>query len=112
MDQIIKHDFVQETNNHKRKLEDKRNIINNNNNRNNDYHQQQNRRQETSRTYVVTNRLRDVAVYYHFVISTFPVEIVIRYTQIDINYAASGNLSGLGAEKEWETIEDCAQCDK
>ncbi|GKC14838.1 reverse transcriptase domain-containing protein [Tanacetum coccineum] len=30
MDKIIKHDSVQETNNHKRKLEDKRNIINNN----------------------------------------------------------------------------------
>ncbi|GJW14006.1 retrovirus-related pol polyprotein from transposon TNT 1-94 [Tanacetum coccineum] len=51
MDQIIKHDSVQETNNHKRKLEDKRNIINNNNyqnnyynNRNNDYHQQQNKK--------------------------------------------------------------------
>ncbi|GKD40621.1 reverse transcriptase domain-containing protein [Tanacetum coccineum] len=63
MDQIIKHDSVQETNNHKRKLEDKRNIINNNNyqnnynnnNRNNDYHQQQNRRQETFRTYAATN---------------------------------------------------------
>ncbi|GJX97432.1 reverse transcriptase domain-containing protein [Tanacetum coccineum] len=59
MDQIIKHDSVQETNNHKRKFEDKRNIIDNNNypkyrnnnnhsnnrkitttinNRNNDYH--------------------------------------------------------------------------
>ncbi|GJR66647.1 reverse transcriptase domain-containing protein [Tanacetum coccineum] len=38
MDQIIKHDSMQETNNHKRKFEDKRNIINNNN-RNNDYHQ-------------------------------------------------------------------------
>ncbi|GJW34076.1 reverse transcriptase domain-containing protein [Tanacetum coccineum] len=46
MDQIIKHDSVQETNNHKRKLEDKGNIINNNNyqnnynnnNSNNDYH--------------------------------------------------------------------------
>ncbi|GJW86306.1 reverse transcriptase domain-containing protein [Tanacetum coccineum] len=64
-DQIIKHDFVQETNNHKRKFEDKRNTIennkyrNNNNyqnnhndhNRNNDYHHQQNRRQETVRTY-------------------------------------------------------------
>ncbi|GJZ87032.1 reverse transcriptase domain-containing protein [Tanacetum coccineum] len=35
MDQIIKHDPVQETNNHKRKLEDKRNIINNNNYQNN-----------------------------------------------------------------------------
>ncbi|GKG17998.1 hypothetical protein Tco_0372296, partial [Tanacetum coccineum] len=58
MDQIIKHDSVQETNDHKRKLEDKGNIINNNNynnnNRNNDYHQQQNRRQETFRTYAAT----------------------------------------------------------
>ncbi|GKA95112.1 hypothetical protein Tco_0817150 [Tanacetum coccineum] len=35
MDQIIRHDSVQETNNHKRKLEDKRNIINNNNYQNN-----------------------------------------------------------------------------
>ncbi|GJU25527.1 reverse transcriptase domain-containing protein [Tanacetum coccineum] len=77
MDQIIKHDFVQETNDHKRKFEDKRNTIDNNDypkyrnnnnhsnnrnndnyqnnhnnhNRNNDYHHQQNRRQETVRTY-------------------------------------------------------------
>ncbi|GJW08524.1 hypothetical protein Tco_1570947 [Tanacetum coccineum] len=64
MDQIIRHDSVQETNDHKRKLEDKGNIINNNNyqnnynnnNRNNDYHQQQNRRQETFRTYAAANR--------------------------------------------------------
>ncbi|GKC51412.1 hypothetical protein Tco_1074157 [Tanacetum coccineum] len=62
MDQIIRHDSVQETNVHKRKLEDKGNIIKNNyqnnynnNNRNNDYHQQQNRRQETFRTYAATN---------------------------------------------------------
>ncbi|GJW43125.1 reverse transcriptase domain-containing protein [Tanacetum coccineum] len=49
--------------NHKRKLEDKRNIINNNNyqnnynnnNHNNDYHQQQNRRQETFGTYAAAN---------------------------------------------------------
>ncbi|GJT91377.1 hypothetical protein Tco_1080222 [Tanacetum coccineum] len=47
MDQIIKRDFVQETNDRKRKLENERNIINNNyqnnhnnNNRNNDYHRQ------------------------------------------------------------------------
>ncbi|GJX67696.1 reverse transcriptase domain-containing protein [Tanacetum coccineum] len=48
MDQIIKYDYVQETNDYKRKLEDKGNIINNNNyqnnynnnNRNYDYHQQ------------------------------------------------------------------------
>ncbi|GKF94179.1 reverse transcriptase domain-containing protein, partial [Tanacetum coccineum] len=45
MDHIIKHDFVQEANDRKRKLEDKENIINNNyqnnynnNNRNNDHH--------------------------------------------------------------------------
>ncbi|GJV50604.1 hypothetical protein Tco_1446345 [Tanacetum coccineum] len=58
-----KHDSVQETNNHKRKVEDKRNIINNNNYqnnynnnyRNNDYHQQHNRRQEIFRTYAATN---------------------------------------------------------
>ncbi|GJR70276.1 reverse transcriptase domain-containing protein [Tanacetum coccineum] len=62
MDQIIKHDSVQEANDHKRKLEDKGNIINNNyqnnynnNNRNNDHHQQQNRKQETFRTYTATN---------------------------------------------------------
>ncbi|GJR31417.1 hypothetical protein Tco_1107649 [Tanacetum coccineum] len=63
MDQIIRHDSIQETNNHNRKLEDKRNIINNNNyqnnynnnNRNNDYHQHQNRRQETFMTYTATN---------------------------------------------------------
>ncbi|GJY09087.1 hypothetical protein Tco_0377272 [Tanacetum coccineum] len=48
MDQIIKHDSVQETNDRKRKLENKGNIVNNNNyqnnynnnNRNNDYHRQ------------------------------------------------------------------------
>ncbi|GJX81927.1 reverse transcriptase domain-containing protein [Tanacetum coccineum] len=77
MDQIIKRDSVQETNDHKRKFEDRRNTTDNNNypndrnnnnhsnnrnndnyrnnhnnhNRNNDYHQQQNRRQETIRTY-------------------------------------------------------------
>ncbi|GJT38037.1 hypothetical protein Tco_0937902 [Tanacetum coccineum] len=34
------------------------------------------------------------------------------YTQIDINYAAGGNLRGLSAEEAWETIEDCSQCDK
>ncbi|GJT68449.1 hypothetical protein Tco_1019929 [Tanacetum coccineum] len=64
MDQIIRHDSVLETNNHKQKLEDKGNIINNNNyqnnysnnNRNNDYHQQHNRKQETFRTYAAANR--------------------------------------------------------
>ncbi|GJR16057.1 hypothetical protein Tco_0798709 [Tanacetum coccineum] len=56
MDQIIKHDSVQEANDHKRKLEDKGNIINNNyqnnyfnNNRKQDHHTQQNKKQETFR---------------------------------------------------------------
>ncbi|GJX20738.1 reverse transcriptase domain-containing protein [Tanacetum coccineum] len=75
MDQIIKRDSMQETNDHKQKFEDKRNTIDNNNNypkyynnnnhfnnrnyqnnhnnhnRNDDYHHQQNRRQEPVRTY-------------------------------------------------------------
>ncbi|GJZ98155.1 hypothetical protein Tco_0670608 [Tanacetum coccineum] len=63
MDQIIKHDSVQETNDRKRKLEDTGNINNNNNNqnnhnnhnRNNDYHQQQNRKQEAFKIYTATN---------------------------------------------------------
>ncbi|GKD89557.1 reverse transcriptase domain-containing protein [Tanacetum coccineum] len=54
MDQIIKHDFVQETNDRKQKLEDERNTINNNNS-NNDYHQQQNKKKETFRTYTAIN---------------------------------------------------------
>nr|GEX86719.1 reverse transcriptase domain-containing protein [Tanacetum cinerariifolium] len=53
MDQVTKHNSVQETNNHNRKFDDKR-TFNNNNNRNNDYHQQQNRRQETFRAYAAT----------------------------------------------------------
>ncbi|GKA83504.1 hypothetical protein Tco_0805099 [Tanacetum coccineum] len=49
MDQIIKHDSVQETNDRKRKLEDERNTNNNNNyqnnyNNNNHYYQQQNKK--------------------------------------------------------------------
>ncbi|GJX71753.1 hypothetical protein Tco_0308924 [Tanacetum coccineum] len=63
MDQIIKRVSVQETNDYKRKLEDKGNIVNNNNyqnnynnnNRNDDYHRQQNRRQETFKIYTATN---------------------------------------------------------
>nr|GEV02042.1 reverse transcriptase domain-containing protein [Tanacetum cinerariifolium] len=70
MDQIIKHSSTQDTNDHKRKFNDK-NIIDNNNypndrnnnyqnnqnnhNHNNDYHHQQNRKQETFKTYVATN---------------------------------------------------------
>ncbi|GKE41598.1 putative reverse transcriptase domain-containing protein [Tanacetum coccineum] len=63
MDQVIKHNYMQGTNDHKRKFDDRRNFTTNNNyqnnhnnysNRNNDHQQQQNRRQETVRAYVVT----------------------------------------------------------
>ncbi|GJX70876.1 reverse transcriptase domain-containing protein [Tanacetum coccineum] len=80
MDQIIKRDSMQETNNHKRRFKDRRNTNNNNypsehnnnnhsnnhnhnnyqdnrnnNNHNNDYHQQQHKRQEAFKTYAATN---------------------------------------------------------
>ncbi|GKE30605.1 hypothetical protein Tco_1445989, partial [Tanacetum coccineum] len=34
------------------------------------------------------------------------------YTQRDIDHATGGDLMELSAEEAWETIEDCAQCDK
>ncbi|GJW61534.1 reverse transcriptase domain-containing protein [Tanacetum coccineum] len=61
--EVIKHNYVQGTNDHKRKFNDRRtftnnnnyqNNRNNNNNRNNDHQQQQNRRQETVRAYATT----------------------------------------------------------
>nr|GEX12524.1 hypothetical protein [Tanacetum cinerariifolium] len=82
MEQVIKYNSAQETNDHKRKFEDRRNTTNNNNNYPNDYnnnnhsnnrnnnnyqnncnnnyhnhdhHQQQNRKQEIFRTYTTTN---------------------------------------------------------
>ncbi|GJR86117.1 putative reverse transcriptase domain-containing protein [Tanacetum coccineum] len=78
IEQITKHNSVQETNNHKRKLRDRRNTTNDNNNypndrnnnnhsnnrnnnnyrnnnRSNNHHQQQNKKQETFRTYTATN---------------------------------------------------------
>nr|GEY27828.1 reverse transcriptase domain-containing protein [Tanacetum cinerariifolium] len=65
MDQILKHSSVQETNDHKRKFDDRRtfttannnyhnNRNNNNNNRNNNHHQQQNKRREIGRSYAAT----------------------------------------------------------
>ncbi|GJU96693.1 putative reverse transcriptase domain-containing protein [Tanacetum coccineum] len=64
MDQVIKHNSVQGTNDHKQNFDDRRtfttnnnyqnNCNNNNNNRNNDHHQQQNRRQEIVRAYATT----------------------------------------------------------
>ncbi|GKB72305.1 reverse transcriptase domain-containing protein [Tanacetum coccineum] len=65
IDQVTKHNYVQRTNDHKRKFDDRRtfnnnnfqnnrnNNNNNNNNSNNDHHQQQNRRQETFRAYAI-----------------------------------------------------------
>ncbi|GKD46450.1 reverse transcriptase domain-containing protein [Tanacetum coccineum] len=63
MDQVIKHNSMQGTNDHKRKFDDRRTFNNNNyqnnrnnniNNRNNDHQQQQNKRQETVRAYAAT----------------------------------------------------------
>nr|GEX60667.1 reverse transcriptase domain-containing protein [Tanacetum cinerariifolium] len=64
MDQVTKHNLIQETNDHKRKFEDKRNISSKNNYRNNyqnirnnrmnDSRQQQNRRPKTFRSYAAT----------------------------------------------------------
>nr|GEV88166.1 putative reverse transcriptase domain, ribonuclease H-like domain, aspartic peptidase domain protein [Tanacetum cinerariifolium] len=64
MDQILRHNSVQETNNHKQKFDDRRTFTTNNNyhnnrnyknnNRNTNYHQQQNRRQEIVRSYAAT----------------------------------------------------------
>ncbi|GJR09286.1 hypothetical protein Tco_0791938 [Tanacetum coccineum] len=63
MDQVIKHNSVQGTNDNKQKFDDRRTFTNNNNyqnnrnnnsNHNNDHQQQQNRRQETVRAYAVT----------------------------------------------------------
>ncbi|GJZ71823.1 hypothetical protein Tco_0635674 [Tanacetum coccineum] len=58
MDQVLKYNSVQGTNDNKRKFDDRRTFTNNNNyhnnNRNNDHHQQQNRRQETFRAYAAT----------------------------------------------------------
>ncbi|GKE39234.1 hypothetical protein Tco_1462639 [Tanacetum coccineum] len=63
MDQVKKHNYVQGTNDHKQKFDDRRTFTNNNNcqnnrnnnsNCNNDHQQQQNRRQETVWAYAVT----------------------------------------------------------
>ncbi|GJS15418.1 putative reverse transcriptase domain-containing protein [Tanacetum coccineum] len=63
MDQVTKHNYVQGTNDHKQKFDDRRTFTNNNyknnrnhnnNNHNNDHHQQQNRSQEIVRDYIVT----------------------------------------------------------
>ncbi|GJS92677.1 hypothetical protein Tco_0799645 [Tanacetum coccineum] len=71
MEHVVKHNYAQEANDHKRKFDDRRNTTDNNNypknhnnnnyqdNRNNNNlnheHHQQNRRQETFRTYAATN---------------------------------------------------------
>ncbi|GJS72495.1 hypothetical protein Tco_0705336 [Tanacetum coccineum] len=45
-------------------------------------------------------------------LAQFFCDHVNRYAQIDIDHAAGGNLRVLSTEEAWETIEDCAQCDK
>ncbi|GJU36973.1 hypothetical protein Tco_1185327 [Tanacetum coccineum] len=45
-------------------------------------------------------------------LAQFFYDHVDRYTKIDINHATGGNLRILSVEEAWETIEDCAQCDK
>ncbi|GJT56215.1 hypothetical protein Tco_0991269 [Tanacetum coccineum] len=61
----------------------------------------------------IYNIMKDVNVTASHVIGDVVMKgNVIIYTQIDINYAAGGNLRVLSAEEAWETIEDCAQCDK
>nr|GEW42933.1 reverse transcriptase domain-containing protein [Tanacetum cinerariifolium] len=58
--QVMKQNYEQETNNHKRKLKDRRNTTNGNNYRNNNpsnnHRQHQNKRQETFRTYTDNKR--------------------------------------------------------
>ncbi|GJR96737.1 hypothetical protein Tco_0268911 [Tanacetum coccineum] len=102
MDQIIKHDSVQEANDRKRKLEDKGNIINNNyqnnynnNNRNNDHHQQQNRKQETFRTYTATNGytgnrpLKDIMRISAQKQTTRPQESILRADLVFVHFRIS-----------------------
>ncbi|GJW55578.1 hypothetical protein Tco_0099663 [Tanacetum coccineum] len=45
-------------------------------------------------------------------LAQFFCDHVNRYTQIDIDYAAGGNLRRLSVKEAWKTIKDCAQCDK
>ncbi|GKC18413.1 putative reverse transcriptase domain-containing protein [Tanacetum coccineum] len=104
MDQVIKHNSVQGTNDHKRKFDDCRtftnnnnyqNDRNNNNNCNNDHQQQHNRRQETVRAYAVTptERRADKS----FVSISFASMLNIPPITLDTTYdieMANGNLVG------------------
>ncbi|GJR91617.1 hypothetical protein Tco_0215628 [Tanacetum coccineum] len=45
-------------------------------------------------------------------LTQFFYDHVDRYTKIDINHVAGGNLRRLSVEEAWETIEDYAQFDK
>nr|GEV33821.1 reverse transcriptase domain-containing protein [Tanacetum cinerariifolium] len=54
MNQVIKHNSVQETSHHKQKFDDRRNYNNYQNNYNNYHHQQQNRRHEIVKAYAAT----------------------------------------------------------
>ena len=45
-------------------------------------------------------------------LAQFFYDHVDRYTQTNLDYATGRNLKGLNGEEAWETIKDCAQCDK
>nr|GEV82038.1 putative reverse transcriptase domain-containing protein [Tanacetum cinerariifolium] len=119
MDQIIKRGFMQGTNDHKRKFDDRRssnnnnkypnnrvnnyqNNRNNNNNRNNDYRQQQSRRQETFRSYAATPTKNsgytgNRPLYKSFVSISLAFTLNISPITLDTTYdieMANGNLVG------------------
>nr|GFB29973.1 hypothetical protein [Tanacetum cinerariifolium] len=48
--------------------------------------------------------LRDMAVYYHFAISTFPVKIVIRSSAFILEDLLQLPISGNNLHWEWELI--------
>ncbi|GKD47823.1 reverse transcriptase domain-containing protein [Tanacetum coccineum] len=119
MDQVTKHNFVQGTNDYKRKFDDRRtftnnnyqnNRNNNNNNHNNDHHQQQNRRQEIIRAYAATptknNRvLFDSGANKSFVSISLASMLNISPITLDTTYdieMANGNLVGTNT-----VIEGC-----
>ncbi|GJZ40468.1 hypothetical protein Tco_0587031, partial [Tanacetum coccineum] len=68
--------------------------------------------------YDAWNRYKDLIrkVPHHGLILWSQIQIffdhIDNYTQRDIEYAVGEDLMELSAEEAWETIEDCAQCDK
>ncbi|GJV42912.1 hypothetical protein Tco_1427448 [Tanacetum coccineum] len=63
---------------------------------------------------VILDIIKNTTCYNAFLITADVLEIFKQqfYTKMDINYASGEKLRRLSAEEAWETIEDCAQCDK